>query len=97
NSTGLVPIRADEARSTLWSRPISLNFGRRRGPSLVQLAMFTRELAMLLDAGEASGNLPAVLNNLTDYLESMARLRESLTSALIYPALVAVTCLGSLA
>jgi general secretion pathway protein F len=153
NRTGLVPIRADEARSSLWSRPISLNFGRRRGPSLVQLAMFTRELAMLLDAGlpldralqatldlgsrqsgwrvdraiervrggatlahalaavegfpefyvgmieagEASGNLPAVLNNLTDYLESMARLRESLTSALIYPALVAVTCLGSLA
>jgi len=51
----------------------------------------------MIEAGEASGNLPAVLNNLTDYLESMARLRESLTSALIYPALVAVTCLGSLA
>ena len=41
NSTGLVPIRADEARSTLWSRQISLDFGRRRGPSLVQLAMFS--------------------------------------------------------
>jgi general secretion pathway protein F len=52
--------------------------------------------AGMVEAGEASGNLAPVLNRLADYLESMARLGESLRSAMIYPALVAVTCLSSL-
>jgi general secretion pathway protein F len=51
----------------------------------------------MVEAGEASGNLAAVLYRLTEYLESMARLGESLRSALIYPTLVAVVCFGSLA
>jgi general secretion pathway protein F len=51
----------------------------------------------MVEAGEASGNLEPVLNRLADYLESMAKLAENLKSALIYPILVAVTCLGSLA
>ncbi len=51
----------------------------------------------MVEAGEASGNLEPVLNRLADYLESMAKLAETVKSALIYPILVAVTCLGSLA
>ncbi len=51
----------------------------------------------MVEAGEASGNLAAVLYRLTEYLESMARLAESLRSALIYPAIVAIVCFGSLA
>jgi general secretion pathway protein F len=153
SGAGLTPIRADPSRTSIWSRPIRLELRRRRGPSLASLATFTRELAMLLDAGlpldralqatldlgeegsgwridrviervrggatlaqslaaaggfppfysgmveagEASGNLEAVLNRLAEYLESMAKLAESIKSALIYPILVAVTCLGSLA
>lgn len=152
NGAGLTPIRADAARGGFWSQPIRFEWRRRRGPNFAELATFTRELAMLLDAGlpldralaatldlgkeasgwridrviervrggaalapalaasggfppfyagmveagEASGNLQPVLNRLADYLDSMARLRDGISSALIYPALVGVTCLGSL-
>lgn len=41
-------------------------------------------------AGEKSGHLDATLEQVADYLEAQARLRESLISALIYPALVVV-------
>jgi general secretion pathway protein F len=153
SGSGLTPIRAEEARASLWRRPIRFELWRRRGPSLMSLATLTRELAMLIDAGlpldralratldlgaegglwridrvlervrggatlahaiaaaggfpsfysgmveagEASGDLQSVLHRLAEYLESMARLSENLRSALIYPSLVGVTCLGSLA
>jgi general secretion pathway protein F len=153
NGAGLTPIRADPARGHFWSQPIRFDLRRRRAPSYAELANFTRELSMLLDAGlpldraltatldlerqnpgwridrvlervrggaplaqalttaggfppfysgmveagEASGNLQPVLNRLADYLDRMARLKESVTSALIYPVLVGITCLGSLA
>jgi general secretion pathway protein F len=152
SGSGLTPIRADQSRASFWSRPIRFEWRRKRGPSLTSLATFTRELAMLLDAGlpldralqatldlgeegsgwridrvvervrggatlaqslaaaggfppfysgmveagEASGNLEPVLHRLAEYLESMAKLAENLKSALIYPILVAITCLGSL-
>ncbi len=44
-------------------------------------------------AGERSGRLDHTLDQLADYLESQSRLRESLASALIYPALVVVLAL----
>ena len=150
--SGLVPIRADHTRPGRPLAEMLRSLGERRNISGSQLAMFTRQLTMLLDAGlpldralqaatrvaektlgkkleslsgkvrsgaslaqafattgvfpefyigmveagEASGKLNAVLRRLGDYLESSARLRESLISALIYPALVAITCLGSL-
>ena len=153
NGAGLTPIRADPARAGFWSQPIRFELRRKRGPTFTELATFTRELAMLLDAGlpldraltatldlggensrwridrviervrggaplaqalasaggfpsfysgmveagEASGNLLPVLQRLAEYLDSMARLRDSVSSALIYPALVGITCLGSLA
>ena len=50
NGSGLTPIRAEAARTNMWSRPIRFELRRRRGPSLMKLATFTRELAMLLDA-----------------------------------------------
>jgi general secretion pathway protein F len=152
SGAGLTPIRADMTRASFWKQPLRFELSRRRGPSTARLALFTRELAMLLDAGlpldralqatldldrddgsmpvrrvvervrggsslahalaaaggfpgfycgmveagEASGNLATVLYRLTDYLESMARLAESVRSALIYPAIVAVVCFGSL-
>ncbi len=153
NGAGLTPIRADPARAPFWSQPIRFELSRKRAPGYAELATFTRELAMLLDAGlpldralgatldlgsehpgwridrviervrggtplaqalqeaggfppfysgmveagEASGNLLPVLNRLAEYLDSMARLKESVSSALIYPILVGITCLGSLA
>jgi general secretion pathway protein F len=52
-----------------------------------QVSVFERAA---IEAGERSGHLDAVLDQLADYLESQARLRESLTSALLYPSLVVV-------
>jgi general secretion pathway protein F len=150
--SGLVPIRADQTRQGRSWTALLRTLGERSRISGSQLAVFTRQLTMLLDAGlpldralqaatrvaektlgrkleglsskvrsgsslaqafaatnvfpefypgmveagEASGKLNAVLHRLADYLEASARLRESLVSALIYPALVAITCLGSL-
>lgn len=52
-----------------------------------QVTLFERAA---VEAGERSGHLDAVLDQLADYLEGQGRLRESLTSALLYPALVVV-------
>ncbi len=46
-----------------------------------------------VEAGERSGRLDATLEQLADYLDGQSRLRESLASALIYPALVVVLAL----
>ena len=150
--SGLVPIRADQTKPRKSWTFLFRSLGGRQRISGTQLAVFTRQLSMLLDAGlpldralqaatrvaektlgrkleglsgkvrsgsslaqafaatnvfpdfyigmveagEASGKLNAVLHRLADYLEAAARLRDSLVSALIYPALVAFTCLGSL-
>ncbi len=52
-----------------------------------QVSLFERAA---LEAGEKSGHLDATLDQLADYLEGQARLRESLTSAMLYPCLVVV-------
>ena len=44
-------------------------------------------------AGEASGQLGAVLESLADYLESTYRLRRQVQSALIYPAVLGIMAL----
>lgn len=152
NRSGLVPIRADHTRPKASPAALLRRLGASRGISGAQLAVFTRQLTMLLDAGlpldralqattrvadrsvgrkldgladkvrggaalaaafaasgyfpdfyvgmveagEASGKLNPVLHRLADHLETASRLRGSLTSALIYPLMVAITCLGSL-
>jgi general secretion pathway protein F len=152
NRSGLIPIRADHARPGWSLRDALRAFQAGRGIAPAHLAIFTRQLTMLLDAGltldralqavtkltagnagrrieglaskvrsgaslaaalaaadvfpdyyvgmveagEASGKLNIVLHRLADHLESVARLRDGVKSALIYPAMVAVTCLGSL-
>ena len=152
NRSGLIPIRADHSRAGWSVREALRGLGAGRAISPSQLAVFTRQLTMLLDAGltldrslqavtklsegsagrrleglatkvrsgaslaaalgstgifpdyyvgmaeagEASGKLTIVLHRLADHLESVARLRDGIKSALIYPAMVAFTCLGSL-
>lgn len=44
----------------------------------------------MVNAGEASGNLASIFAELADYQESANELRNQLTSALIYPALLVV-------
>ncbi|MEA3278175.1 MAG: type II secretion system F family protein [Pseudomonadota bacterium] len=49
---------------------------------------FPRLYVNMVRAGEASGALDAVLARLADYLERTAELRETITSALVYPAIL---------
>jgi general secretion pathway protein F len=44
----------------------------------------------MVSAGEASGNLEAVLERLADFMESQSRLRGKIVTALMYPALMSV-------
>ena len=45
-------------------------------------------------AGEQSGHLDAVLNRLADYTESRQELRQKVSNAMIYPAVLTVLALG---
>lgn len=58
--------------------------------------LFPRLVVGLARAGEAAGALPAVLLRLAEHLERAQALRESLRSALLYPALLSVLALASL-
>jgi general secretion pathway protein F len=49
---------------------------------------FSRLYINMVRAGEASGALEGVLARLADYLERTAELRETITSALVYPAIL---------
>jgi general secretion pathway protein F len=50
--------------------------------------VFTPLDVSIVRAGEATGVLPLVLRRLADYRDNAARLRESVTAALYYPAIV---------
>ena len=53
---------------------------------------FPRLYVNMVAAGEASGTLDKVLNNLADYLEGQLMLRGKVRSALMYPAMMLVVC-----
>jgi general secretion pathway protein F len=55
-----------------------------------QEGQFPRLYVNMVRAGEASGALEAVLGRLADYLERSAELKETVASALIYPAILLV-------
>jgi len=50
----------------------------------------------LIDSGEASGNLAAILNRLASYLERSASFKSKIISALIYPAILVFAGVGAL-
>ena len=55
-----------------------------------QDGQFQRLYINMVRAGEASGALDQVLNRLADYLERVAELRQTVTSALVYPSILLV-------
>jgi general secretion pathway protein F len=55
-----------------------------------QGGQFPRLYINMVRAGELSGALDAVLGRLADYLERTAELRETVTSALVYPTILLV-------
>lgn len=50
----------------------------------------------LIESGEASGNLPLVLDRLAQFLEMQANFRRKIVSALIYPIILFVVAIGAM-
>jgi general secretion pathway protein F len=59
-------------------------------------AVFGSFYINMLRAGEASGDVAGVLNRLVEYLENAKRNRDTVISALIYPAILAVVAVLSI-
>lgn len=56
---------------------------------------FSKFYLNMLRAGEAGGSVEVVLRRLADYLEKSKELRNTVTTAMIYPAILVVMALGS--
>lgn len=61
-----------------------------------QTGVFSKFYLNMIRAGEAGGNLGDVLNRLSTYLESSQELKETVSTALIYPTILLVMSLASL-
>lgn len=61
-----------------------------------QTGIFSRFYLNMIRAGEAGGSLGEVLNRLATYLERSKELRDTVSTALIYPAILLVMSLASL-
>jgi general secretion pathway protein F len=58
--------------------------------------VFTNIFVNMVEAGESSGTLPLVLVRLADFQESQVRLKNKVTSALMYPMLMMIAAFGLL-
>ncbi len=71
--------------------------GASLGDSLEQQAgVFTKFYLNMIRAGEAGGSLDEVLTRMSDYLERSQELKDTVSTALIYPAILLVMSLASL-
>lgn len=61
-----------------------------------QAGVFSRFYLNMIRAGEAGGSLSEVLNRLSEYLERSRELKDTVSTALIYPAVLLVMSLASL-
>lgn len=102
-SAGLTLVSALQALSeqtdSLVTRRILLSIKEKveEGSSLAKaLSQFQSSFPSLyinmVDSGEESGTLDAVLENMADYLEAQQELRRKITSALFYPILMLCFC-----
>ena len=58
--------------------------------------VFTKFWVNLVGTGEASGQLPSVLEQIAQYFESSGELQRKVVSALIYPAILMTVCTGAI-
>lgn len=61
-----------------------------------QVGVFSRFYLNMIRAGEMGGNLGDVLTRLSEYLERSQELKDTVTTALIYPAILLIMSLASL-
>jgi len=62
----------------------------------MQSGIFTKFYLNMIRAGEAGGSLGEVLTRLSEYLESSQELKDTVSTALIYPAILMVMSFASL-
>ncbi len=92
----LMQVGDDPAVATLLGKiQEQVRAGRPLAESLEQQQTFSRFYLNMVRAGEAGGSLEQVLDRLAVYLERTKALRESVVSALIYPAILFVVAAGS--
>lgn len=61
----------------------------------IQAGVFTKFYLNMIRAGEAGGSLGEVLTRLSEYLESSQELKDTVSTALIYPVILLVMSLAS--
>ena len=59
--------------------------------------VFNQFWVSLVEVGEASGTIPAILNKLSFYLEQQAAFSSAIISGIIYPAILFVVATGAIA
>lgn len=59
-------------------------------------AIFNQFWISLAEVGEASGTMPAVLNKIASHMQQQAAFRNTVVSALIYPAILFSVCIGAI-
>ncbi len=75
-------------RAALGQTRDRVNEGARFADALAQTEVFPDLYVSMVRAGEAGGALETVLDRLADYLESQVRLRNKVSSILIYPSVM---------
>ena len=58
--------------------------------------IFNQFWVSLAEVGEASGTMPKVLNKLANHVEKDAAFRSAIISAMVYPAILFVVCIGAI-
>src|SRR6266516_2845542 len=53
-----------------------------------ELAIFTRQFSVMVEAGETGGILDLILQRLSTFIEKIVKLKRDVVSAMIYPAAV---------
>jgi len=69
---------------------------RRKSPERASTSVFSKFYLNMIRAGEAGGSLGEVLSRLSEYLERSQELKDTVSTALIYPIILLVMSLASL-
>jgi general secretion pathway protein F len=91
-SDGLEILAAGNGAGRMGPACESIRSNIRKGQSLhtamATSGVFPADIVSMVDVAEASGTLPSVLERIAQSREHMEKVRERITSALIYPALL---------
>ena len=91
---GAMDILVDQTTNPFFKNVLSaisrdLKGGTPYAPALAKYPrVFPEIYVSMVEAAETSGNLPAILDRLSVYLEKMSSLKKKIISSLIYPAIV---------